>query len=621
MTLRTERPAFDEQAAARTNMRDVAAVLALPSMWKGRDQPYVARSMLEVLVGLLRPESVRVRILSTGPAPLLDEWRPAGSAAPDLEGAFQPGVEAVEVASATHADGALPRVAFLQRSVLEATWQVAVFSKRESFPTEMERFLLNVVVEQAAIAAEGGILLTREREARRRAESLALENEQLYRDASEQRDAHVQLNSALRDVTEELRAEREALATIERVGRTLSAELDLEKVVQAATDAATTLSGAQFGAFFFNATGDGDQTYQLYTLSGAPRAAFERFPLPRNTPLFEPTLRGSEVVRIDDVRQDPRYGRTPPHHGLPPGHPPVRSYLAVPVISRSGEVLGGLFFGHAEPAVFGDRAERLVRGVAAQAAVAIDNARLYEEVRQAVRTRDEFLSSAAHDLRTPLTSIKGTAQLLRRRAMRGAADLDQLVSALATIDTTATRMTGLLDELSDLTRAQMGQVLSLRRTKVDLSDLASRVAASEQLRSDRHHITVVAPEPVVGDWDEARLERAIHNLIDNAVKYSPSGGAVTVTVSRHRSGGSDQAVLAVRDEGIGIPAGDTRRIFERFERGANAERGYSGTGVGLASARQLVEAHGGTISVESAERVGSTFTIRLPITPSDEQAL
>ncbi len=181
-------------------------------------------------------------------------------------------------------------------------------------------------------------------------------------------------------------ARREAEA-LNEISRTLAAELDLQTVVQFTTDAATRLVRAQFGAFFYNLIDDDGESYQLYTLSGAPRSAFERFGMPRNTPIFDPTFKGDGVVRIDDVTKDTRYGHMAPHHGMPKGHLPVTSYLAAPVISRSGEVLGGLFFGHPEPGVFQAHDERMVVGIAAIAAVAMDNARLYGDAQREIRQR------------------------------------------------------------------------------------------------------------------------------------------------------------------------------------------------------------------------------------------
>jgi PAS domain S-box-containing protein len=188
-----------------------------------------------------------------------------------------------------------------------------------------------------------------------------------------------------------LRDEAHTLETLNRVGAAVAAELDLERAVQVVTDAATELTGAEFGSFFYNVLDEGGGRYMLYTLSGVPREAFSKFPMPRATALFGATFEGLGIVRSDDVTKDPRYGKNDPHYGMPKGHLPVRSYLAVPVVSRSGEVLGGLFFGHHETGVFTERAERFVRGIATQAAIAIDNARTYRAAQTEIaeRTRTE----------------------------------------------------------------------------------------------------------------------------------------------------------------------------------------------------------------------------------------
>jgi PAS domain S-box-containing protein len=191
----------------------------------------------------------------------------------------------------------------------------------------------------------------------------------------------------IHDVTERkraleaLRESEEELRILDRVGATLASELDLKKLVQAVTDAARELSQAEFGAFFYNDSDQGGERYLLYTLSGAPEEAFRNFPMPRNTEVFAPTFRGEGTVRVADIRQDARYGGNSPHHGIRADHLPVRSYLAVPVISRSGEVIGGLLFGHSRAGVFTERAERLVEGIAKQAAIAMDNASLFDAMR------------------------------------------------------------------------------------------------------------------------------------------------------------------------------------------------------------------------------------------------
>ena len=167
------------------------------------------------------------------------------------------------------------------------------------------------------------------------------------------------------------------LETLNSTGSAIAAELDLERLVQMVTDAGVELTGAQFGAFFYNVLDPAGEKYLLYALSGAERSDFDRFGMPRATAIFHPTFVGEGVVRSDDITLDPRYGKNAPHKGMPVGHLPVRSYLAVSVISRSGEVIGGLFFGHPGTARFTARHERLITGIAAQAAVGIDNARLY----------------------------------------------------------------------------------------------------------------------------------------------------------------------------------------------------------------------------------------------------
>jgi PAS domain S-box-containing protein len=199
-------------------------------------------------------------------------------------------------------------------------------------------------------------------------------------------------------VAEEERAEQaRTLEILNRIGTTLAAELDLERVVQMVTDAGVELTGAQFGAFFYNVTNAAGESYMLYTLSGVERSAFERFPMPRNTAVFAPTFRGEGVLRSDDILADPRYGKNDPHWGMPKGHLPVRSYLAVPVVSRAGEVIGGLFFGHPEPAQFGERHERLMTGIAAQAAIAIDNARLFQATQRLNETLERRVAERTAD--------------------------------------------------------------------------------------------------------------------------------------------------------------------------------------------------------------------------------
>jgi PAS domain S-box-containing protein len=198
-----------------------------------------------------------------------------------------------------------------------------------------------------------------------------------------------------REAQEAISEERRALEVLNRAGSALAAKTDLQELVQIVTDAGVELTGAEFGAFFYNVENEAGESYTLYTLSGAPAEAFAKFPMPRNTAVFGPTFAGEGIVRSDDITKDPRYGLNAPRKGMPDGHLPVRSYLAVPVVSRNGEVIGGLFFGHARTGVFDDRSERGLEGLAAEAAVAIDNARLFQALERELAQRRKAESELA----------------------------------------------------------------------------------------------------------------------------------------------------------------------------------------------------------------------------------
>lgn len=237
------------------------------------------------------------------------------------------------------------------------------------------------------------------------------------------------------------------------------------------------------------------------------------------------------------------------------------------------------------------------------------------ERRELARAQEAFVASVAHDLRNPLTAIRGNAQLLRRRLARDAApDPARLEPGIAGIETGAARIADLIDELVDAARVRSGRAPELRRAEVDLVALARETVAAHQGATDRHAVVLVADEPsLVGWWDRSRLERVLGNLLGNAVKYSPEGGTVTVRVAREAGPGGPAARLEVSDEGVGIPVADVPRVFDRFHRAANVG-GVAGTGLGLAGVRQIVEGHGGTVTVASREGAGSTFVVRLPLT-------
>ncbi len=248
--------------------------------------------------------------------------------------------------------------------------------------------------------------------------------------------------------------------------------------------------------------------------------------------------------------------------------------------------------------------------IARRLALAVDNARLYMQTRDAIRARDEFLSLASHELRNPVAAISGTAQLIERARQRNQLD-DRLIDRyMSVIQRTAAHLANLTEDLLDVGRLQEGR-LPLRFKDMDLADLVRGIAAREQSRSEGARIALsLACDPCQLVADADRLEQVITNLLDNARKYSPPDGSIEVELST----ADDGVLLAVSDQGIGLPTGSAERIFEPFGRAQNAtERNIPGLGLGLYISRQIVERHGGRLWAESrGEGSGTTFRLWLP---------
>jgi signal transduction histidine kinase len=262
-----------------------------------------------------------------------------------------------------------------------------------------------------------------------------------------------------------------------------------------------------------------------------------------------------------------------------------------------------------------------ITGIFAHGVDVTDQVRARARTEALAAERDAFLAAASHDLKNPLTAIKGTTQLLRRRLRRSdSVPADRLDAGLSTIEQTSDQMLGLINELMDIARLRMGQSLALDLQPVDLVGLVKSVVMAQQAATDRHQLRVEsASEAVVGLWDPVRLRRVLDNLLSNATKFSPQGGEIVVRVVHAPAtadGEPTWVLVTVQDQGVGIPVADRERIFERFGRGSNVGH-IAGTGIGLAGVRQIVEQHGGSVSVESHEGHGATFVVRLPLNPRD----
>lgn len=465
----------------------------------------------------------------------------------------------------------------------------------------------------------------------------------------------------LRDRTEQQKAEedtreeRRALEILNRAGSALALETDLDRLVQLVTDAGVELTGAEFGAFFYNVINNSGESYMLYTLSGAPMEAFSRFPMPRNTAVFAPTFDGSGIVRSDDITRDHRYGKNTPHKGMPEGHLPVRSYLAVPVVSRNGEVVGGLFFGHKQAGVFSERSERGLTGLAAEAAVAIDNVRLAQSAQREIAER-KLAQEALEQLNATLEKqvLERTEQLrVNEEALRQSQKMEaigQLTGGVAhdfnnllqvIIGNLETIQRNLPDQLARLQRAarqamngaQRAAALTqrllafARRQPLDPKPIDVNVLVNGM--SEMIHRTfgeTVSVETVLGaglwrvEADPNELEAAILNLAVNARDAMPNGGRLTLEtgnthideayVATHRELVPGQyVVLSVSDTGTGM---DARTIAQAFEPFFTTKPVGKGTGLGLSQVYGFVKQSGGHVKIYSELGQGTTVRLYLP---------
>jgi signal transduction histidine kinase len=263
---------------------------------------------------------------------------------------------------------------------------------------------------------------------------------------------------------------------------------------------------------------------------------------------------------------------------------------------------------------FDARHATLLAELGQRCSAAIDKARLHRELQMAVRLRDEVLVSTTHDLRSPLSGVHMQVNSMRRTLRSSeCCPREAISSGLDDIDNAIERSLGLLQELLDAAAMQAGREIELRKRPTDLRALVEHVLADHRLRSTYHQLVLDAPlQPLIGTWDPDRLTRVIDNLLSNATKYSLEPDVITVGLRVDREAESEWTVLQVSDRGLGIPQDELRYVFDRFYRGSNVPREIRGTGIGLWGVRHIVEQHGGTITVQSREHQGSTFSVRLP---------
>ena len=412
------------------------------------------------------------------------------------------------------------------------------------------------------------------------------------------------------DITERRKAEEAVIdeihtrETLSRVGAALASELDPDRLIQAAIDAATTLTTAQWGSFFYSVADEAGDV-QHYAVAGVAKDSFAS----SANESAGTGVRDSSIIRIDDLLDVGTYHESELDRRWLPREFSVRSYLAVPVVSRTGEVRGGLCFGHARAGIFRPKHEQLASGIAAWAALALDNASLYREAQEANRTKDEFMATLSHELRTPLNAMLGWAHMLRSNVLPP----DTHRRALDTLERNVRAQAQLVDDLLDVSRIVAGK-LQIKSDEVDLAAVVASAADTVRPAAVAKGLTlrvaVDAEQQVIVIGDADRLRQILWNLLTNAVKFTPKHGRIDVEL-RHAD---STASIVVTDSGQGIRRDFLKHVFERFRQAdSTTARRHGGLGLGLAIVRHLTEAHGGSVSAESAgEGLGATFTVHLP---------
>ncbi len=332
---------------------------------------------------------------------------------------------------------------------------------------------------------------------------------------------------------------------------------------------------------------------------------------------FAAVARTGRSVLIERVEPEDReaFARSPEHLAMIE-RLGVGSLMGVPLVAGE-RVLGVAVFGSRQPGRCTAAVLAVAEELGRRAGLAFRNAQLHREAQRAVRSRDELLSAAAHELKNPLHALGLQVASVQRAARRDGSppELSWLLERIDKAGAQVGRLAGLVDELLDVSRITAGR-LRVALEDVELGAVVREVAQRKRDAGLSDAITVVAPEPVVGRWDRLRLDQVATNLLSNAVKYG-QGEPITVEVVRE----GEVARLTVRDRGLGIAPAEQARIFERFER-AVSSRHYGGFGLGLWITRQVVEALGGSIEVDSRPGEGATFTVRLPVAgPAEAEAV
>jgi signal transduction histidine kinase/CheY-like chemotaxis protein len=391
--------------------------------------------------------------------------------------------------------------------------------------------------------------------------------------------------------------------TLLAVSRALGATLDpTETMRRVAREIAQALGADMVGAYLADAARESLWPIAGYRVPRDMLDTFRRIPIPiTNHPAIEEAWAQRRILWTDDMPGDPRVDPATLKQF------PHQSDMFVPILVKERPAGGFFVIWWTERRSVTDAELRLVQAISELAGIFLENAQLYREAAEANRSKDEFLATLSHELRNPLGAIATAVAALDRRgaAEEAAARLRQIIQRQTH------HLTRLVDDLLDVARATAGKI-PLERQPLDLSEVAGACVRSlrESGQARRHRVTFRA-ESVIVNGDATRLAQVITNMLDNAIKFTPSGGSVDVDVLRE----GQEAILRVTDTGIGIAPAMLPRVFELFAQAEQPmDRSVGGLGIGLALSRRLVEMHGGTITLASeGPGHGARVTVRLPV--------
>lgn len=434
-----------------------------------------------------------------------------------------------------------------------------------------------------------------------------------------------------RDITdqkwleEQLKEQNKTLEILHQIGKIISSELELEKVVQSITDSATEISGAEIGAFYYNDLGEKNGHFDLYAVSGASKETLQNFHLLKLIEKYSPDFLEKLIVRVDDITIDRRNNLT---HIIKKsdGHSPVVSYMVAPVTSRTGEKVGFLFFGHSKAGFFTNKSECIITGIASQAAIAIENSRLFEaskadkeklaaankelklkneELQKTNIDLDNFIYTASHDLKAPVTNIEGLVKVLSEMVNQENSSNEQMKEIMDMINLSINRFSNTIRDLTTITKVQK-EIDEEELEKINVREIIEdiRISNLELINNTQTILNYDLNENLAIRFSRKSLHSILYNLISNAIKYQSPDRPPEITISEEING--DYTVLKIKDNGLGLDKSSQGKMFSMFKRFHDH---VEGTGIGLYLVKRIITNAGGKIEVESEPNTGSVFKV------------